>query len=432
MIFNKKNDCKISFKADAEIEILNILSQHIQSHSVFKNHVYLVGGLVRDFLLNLPIKDIDLVVDFPRGAQKFCEDLHQSFPDITSTPHELGRGYPIWHVMIKKIGVDIAETQKECFPDSQSRQRLTTFGTFAEDILRRDFTINMLAYDFTTDQILDPCGCGLKDLKAGLIQTHPELNPDKVFSDDPLRMLRAVRFACKFNFKISENTKASITKNSERLKIVSSERILSELEKIVTAGQFPKALGLLNELGLFPFVFKNLEFDRMNLSHNLKKIQKAPQTLKAQFAFLGINQNLEHFTEFLQFLKLDNQTRQSLLKTVAGLKELTQPLVPWTDLHKRAWARKYHAVLENIFAVEPDLKTDFAQALKVPIRLKPLIDVDALKKTYQLQGEQIQKVLSKALELEDRWILENQKEIPAQLSWQLLADFIKTSPTVNE
>jgi len=420
-----------------EIEILKILSDHIQSHTLFKNHVYLVGGMVRDFLLNLPIKDIDLVVDVSGGAQKFCEDFHQKFPQISSTPHELGRGYPIWHILIKKIGVDVAETQKECFPDPQSRQRITTFGSFSEDIFRRDFTINMLAYDFTLDQIIDPSGCGREDLQNKIIRTHPQLDPDKVFSDDPLRMLRAVRFAVKFDFQISEKTQASILKNADRLQIVSSERILSELEKIIFCGGFVKALQLFYDLGLFSFIFKNLDFNKIDVLINNEKMQKAPNTVQTQLAFLGVNQNPKDFTSFLDFLKLDHKTRQNIIKTVegyCGAYSLISPAVSANDeilLQQRTWARKYNEVLENIFFLIPEQKDHFSQALHTPLRTKPLIKVDDLQKEFSVSGAQIGKLLDIALLLEDRWILKNQKEISVDLSWALLKEHLKQQSKIT-
>ena len=160
---------------------------------------YVVGGFVRDKLLNIPpSKDIDITVDgdYLKFSQSLAKELH--IKDVA--PFEQFRTAKI----MGDIQIEVAQTRKEAY-HSQSRKPVVDKATLEDDLCRRDFTINAIAASLNKDnfgELIDPLG-GIKDLNKGLIITP--LDPDETFSDDPLRMLRAIRFAAQLHFQIAPN-----------------------------------------------------------------------------------------------------------------------------------------------------------------------------------------------------------------------------------
>lgn len=216
---------------------------------------YVTGGFVRDCLLgreNLR-KDIDIVVtgsgiDF---ARKVAESL--------------GRGIKV--TVYKSFGtamfrygdydIEFVGARKESY-NRDSRKPVVEDGTLEDDQKRRDFTINALAVGLNKSRwgiVVDPFG-GLEDLKNKVIRTP--LDPDKTFDDDPLRMMRAIRFAAQLDFEIEETTFNSIRKNRERIKIVSIERITAEINKIMESEKPSKGFVLMDKAGLLEIVFPEL------------------------------------------------------------------------------------------------------------------------------------------------------------------------------
>ena len=189
---------------------------------------YVVGGYVRDIFLNRPSKDIDVVV------------VGSGIEIAEAFGRKLGRGA---HVSVFKnfgtaqvkyhdLEVEFVGARKESY-SHDSRKPVVENGTLEDDQNRRDFTINALAVCLNKSrygELVDPFG-GLDDLKERTIRTP--LDPDITFSDDPLRMMRCIRFATQLNFFIEDETFDALERNRERIKIISRERIADELNKIL-------------------------------------------------------------------------------------------------------------------------------------------------------------------------------------------------------
>ncbi|WP_017733639.1 CCA tRNA nucleotidyltransferase [Nafulsella turpanensis] len=189
---------------------------------------YVIGGFVRDFILGRPSKDID-VVCIGSGIE-LAEAVARKVGKEGKVT--VFKNFGTAMLTIGEWEVEFVGARKESY-DRNSRKPVVENGTLEDDQNRRDFTINALAVSLnktTYGELLDPFG-GVKDLKRKIIRTP--LDPKITFSDDPLRMMRAVRFAAQLNFDIAPDTFDALSEQAERLKIVSEERIIDELNKII-------------------------------------------------------------------------------------------------------------------------------------------------------------------------------------------------------
>ncbi|MFA9215171.1 MAG: CCA tRNA nucleotidyltransferase [Candidatus Methylacidiphilales bacterium] len=214
---------------------------------------YVIGGYVRDLVLKRNSKDIDVVVvgDALPLAKAFA-NLHKQ------SDFAVFKNFGTAMVKTADWEVEFVGSRKESYR-TDSRKPTVSPGTLADDQNRRDFTINALAISInknTFGQFVDPFG-GLDDINNQLIKTP--LAPDITFSDDPLRMLRAIRFASQLGFTILPETFEAIQRNAERIKIISYERISEELNKILLSPKPSVGLKLLFESGLLKLIFKELQ-----------------------------------------------------------------------------------------------------------------------------------------------------------------------------
>lgn len=215
--------------------------------------VFIVGGFVRDLILGKESKDIDFVIDgdginFARLlADKLSKNLKVSVFKTFGTAHFMYNGY----------NYEFVGARKESY-NPESRNPIVNKGSIEEDRLRRDFTINALSIGLNKDdlgQIIDPFD-GLGDIKRKTIKTP--LDPITTFNDDPLRMLRAIRFATQLDFSIDNECLKAIKTINDRIKIITTERISEELNKIILSSKPSKGFLLLKECGLLKIILPEI------------------------------------------------------------------------------------------------------------------------------------------------------------------------------
>ena len=212
--------------------------------------VYVVGGYVRDIFLQRPVNDIDFVT--VGSGISLAKEVSEA----------LGRGdhltvyanYGTAQIKYRNLELEFVGARRESY-HRESRNPIVEDGTLEDDQNRRDFTINAMAICLNADrygELVDPFG-GIADLHKGIIRTP--LDPDITFSDDPLRMMRAIRFATQLNFEIYSETFEAIRRNRERISIITRERINDELGKIMRSARPSIGFRLLDECGLLQLIF---------------------------------------------------------------------------------------------------------------------------------------------------------------------------------
>ena len=214
---------------------------------------YVVGGYVRDLFLERPSNDIDVVV-VGSGIQ-VASELKKM---LGKKAHlSVFRNFGTAQVKYKDTEVEFVGARKESY-QRDSRKPIVEDGTLEDDQNRRDFTINAMAVCLNKErfgELVDPFD-GVYDMEDGIIATP--LDPDITFSDDPLRMMRCVRFATQLNFQIEPETYEALKRNADRLKIISGERIADELNKIMLAKHPSSGFYYLKDTGLLELIIPEL------------------------------------------------------------------------------------------------------------------------------------------------------------------------------
>lgn len=241
----------MDISASAEEE--KIIKKIAETANTENTEAYIVGGYVRDKILKRPTKDIDIVCvgDGIELAHKVAE----TFPKKLKVSYF--KRFGTAHFCYNELDIEFVGARKESY-STDSRKPATEAGTIEDDQKRRDFTINALAISLNSENygtLSDPFN-GIEDLKNKIIRTPTD--PDITFSDDPLRMMRCIRFATQLKFDIEEQTFKAISKNKERIKIVSYERIIDELNKIIISDTPSRGLDLLYQSGLLAIIFPQL------------------------------------------------------------------------------------------------------------------------------------------------------------------------------
>ncbi len=237
------------FPDDSIFEIIARVAEREEAEA------YVIGGYVRDHILGRehPEKDIDIVVlgDGARMARAVAKEIN------TKIKVTVFKTFGTAMFRSGNYDIEFVGARKESY-SSNSRKPAVLPGTIEDDQNRRDFTVNALAISLNRKnfgEVIDPFG-GLDDIKNKILRTP--LDPDATFSDDPLRMMRAIRFASQLGFRVSDDTLESVRRNAERIRIVSAELIKVELNKIIATETPSTGFLLLQETGLLPVILPEL------------------------------------------------------------------------------------------------------------------------------------------------------------------------------
>lgn len=241
------------------IEIRNRLKTLI-SGTEFENRVFFVGGCCRDDIMGCEIKDIDISVALPDGGIRLAQWLHAEghtvsepsvFHDYHTAKFRLAE-YP-------EIELESVQTRKESYPDRESRNPVTSYGTHEEDCMRRDLTVNALYQNVSTGEIVDITGKGLDDIRDHIIRTPGD--PYRTYDEDPLRILRCVRFAARFGWEIEKETLAAMKTMVPRMSILTPARISEEFLKMLQDDRPAMAVELLCRIGAVEYVLQETPSD---------------------------------------------------------------------------------------------------------------------------------------------------------------------------
>ena len=241
----------MNYKEALQHNIFSIISK---SAKELQLDAYVIGGFVRDYILKRGThKDID-VVAIGSGID-LAQQVSKNLPNQPKV--QIFKTYGTAMLRYDDIEIEFVGARKESYSED-SRNPIVENGTLEDDQNRRDFTINALALDLHEERfgdLLDPFN-GINDLEQKIIRTP--LNPDITYSDDPLRMLRAIRFATQLNFDIEKASLDAITRNNERIKIITNERIVTEINKILESKRPSIGFLILEQTGLLKYIIPEL------------------------------------------------------------------------------------------------------------------------------------------------------------------------------
>lgn len=305
----------MNLKEDIDKDIFRLVGQTADELS---KETYVVGGYVRDIFLDRPSKDIDFVTvgSGIELAEAIAEKLGKK------AKLSVFANYGTAQVKWKDLELEFVGARKESY-SRDSRNPIVEDGTLDDDQKRRDFTINAMAISVNENnfgELIDPFG-GLVDLHKKLIRTP--LDPDITFSDDPLRMMRAIRFATQLEFGILSETFEAITRNAERIKIITKERINEELSKIIKSRRPSIGFKLLEQSNLLELIFPEL--------HALKGVE----TMDGK----GHKDNFFHTLQVLD--NISEHTENEWLRWTALMHDIAKPTTKRYDA-KLGWTFHNH------------------------------------------------------------------------------------------
>ena len=332
--------------------------------------IYLVGGAVRDAILGIETKDFDFTTN--ASSEDSIKMLNKN--DYKTT--EIGRAFGTIETTVGDYSIHITTYREDKYNKDSRKPEIKTSGELETDLSRRDFTVNAIAYDINNNEIIDPYG-GLKDLSEGLIRT-PD-TADISFSDDPLRMLRACRFVSTHGFTPNNELFKAISKNVERIEIVSTERRRDEFTKLLTGKDPSLGLKAFVESGLSELIMPELNELKIEVDpkhhhkdvyeHTMVVLDRVSPTLVSRMSALlhdigkpktkGIENGKVHFRhhevvgakmskKILKRLKYDNETIKKVSLLVENHLRPHTFKMGWTDSAVRRYIIDAGGLLEEL------------------------------------------------------------------------------------
>ena len=332
--------------------------------------IYLVGGAVRDGILGIETKDFDFTTN--ASSEDSIKMLNKN--DYKTT--EIGRAFGTIETTVGDYSIHITTYREDKYNKDSRKPEIKTSGELETDLSRRDFTVNAIAYDINNSELIDPHG-GLKDLSEGLIRT-PD-TADISFSDDPLRMLRACRFVSTHGFTPNNELFKAISKNVERIEIVSTERIRDEFTKLLTGKEPSLGLKAFVESGLSELIMPELNELKIEVDpkhhhkdvyeHTMVVLDRVSPTLVSRMSALlhdigkpktkGIENGKVHFRhhevvgakmskKILKRLKYDNETIKKVSLLVENHLRPHTFKMGWTDSAVRRYIIDAGGLLEEL------------------------------------------------------------------------------------
>lgn len=280
---------------DSAIEFIKLSIFNTEWH----DKVYLVGGCVRDKIMGLPIKDIDLMIDCMDGGIKFANWMVENFPNVCKNLVLYPRfGTSKFTINIngdENVDIECVMPRSEKYKENSRKPIEIKYCSLVDDALRRDFTVNALYMNITNNEIIDPLKCGLDDIKNKVLNTTS--GPIDIFAEDPLRMLRAIRFECCKGFVMSDRVKDAIEYCSRYLSNISIERINDEFSKIICSDFAAEGILFLCDSGLMNYIIPEVNdlygfnqyskyHDTDVLFHTLRVVKKTKPILSHRLAAL--------------------------------------------------------------------------------------------------------------------------------------------------
>lgn len=291
--------------------------------SPFAGKAYVAGGFVRDTILGRPSKDIDIVVEMENGGIAMANWLSNRLGIREPVVFEnfgtamLPLDGVVWNgVDLAGLDLEFVQTRTETYTPEGGRKPQVGFGTIEDDVNRRDFTVNALLYDLTNDKIIDLVG-GIEDIKKGIIRTPQD--PEVIFNEDPLRMLRAVRFAGRYGWEIDPSIVDSIRKNSKLINTISRERVRDEFIKIIKGAMPDNGIQFLHDTGLLDDAIPELSGLPLETIQKAARLSNGSEIDFTSLLSLMSGLDIKRFSKSLKLSNDELQKIQALLVSFAIL-----------------------------------------------------------------------------------------------------------------